>query len=79
MANHYIVKDGVWRKLNDTEFEAEFGYTPTVPRSTEKLFNGRYEDNTFNSSSFNPDTGYATNPTALVNNIDNVFSVSGSM
>tara|TARA_Y100001938_G_C7899268_1_gene333787 strand:+ start:312 stop:551 length:240 start_codon:yes stop_codon:yes gene_type:complete len=79
MADHYIVKDGAWMKLNDTEFETEFGYVPTTPRPTEKLFNGRYENCTANTSSFNTSTGFPTNPLALINDIDNVFSVSGSM
>tara|TARA_Y100001963_G_C6516808_1_gene324728 strand:+ start:200 stop:439 length:240 start_codon:yes stop_codon:yes gene_type:complete len=79
MADHYIVKDGVWKKINDSQFEEEFGYTPTTPRPTEKLFNGRYEASTFNTGSVSATTGYPTNPGDLVNNADTVFSISGSM
>ena len=79
MANYYIVEDGVWKKLNDAEFSSSFGYVPTTPRPTEKLFNGRYEDATFNTGSVSATTGWPEDPTALVNTGDNVFSVSGSM
>ena len=67
MADHYIIKDGVWKKLNDTEFETEFGYKPTTPRKGETSFGGRYEHLTFNTSSFNAATGHPTNPDAEVN------------
>jgi len=67
MANHWIKKDGVWKKLNDTQFETEFGYVPTTPRPSERLFGGRYEHLTFNSSSFNKDTGFPTTENANVN------------
>ena len=39
----------LWKKLNDTQFETEFGYVPTTPRPSERLFGGRYEHNTFNA------------------------------
>ena len=48
MANHYIKKDGAWKVLNDSQFEEEFGYAPTTPRTGETSFGGRYEHHTWN-------------------------------
>ena len=57
MADHYIIKDGVWRKLNDTEFETEFGYKPTTPRKGETSFGGRYEHRSYISGSIDTKLG----------------------
>ena len=67
MADHWIIKDGAWKKLNDSQFDAEFGHTPTTPKAGETSFGGRYEHLTFNSSSFNTSTGFPTTETAEVN------------
>tara|TARA_B100001778_G_C18263771_1_gene483411 strand:- start:51 stop:305 length:255 start_codon:yes stop_codon:yes gene_type:complete len=74
MADHYIKKDGAWKKLNDSEFEAEFGYTPTTPRTGEYTFGGRYEHNTFNTGSVSATTGFPTDPLAIKNTGNTDFS-----
>ena len=51
MADHYIMSESCWYKLNDTEFEAKFGYKPTVPTGTDRTFGGRYEHSSFDSGS----------------------------
>ena len=68
MANYYTKEDGQWLKFSSSaHFESKYGYKPDEPRGGEKLFGGRYEHLTFNSSSFNKDTGFPTNPSAEVN------------
>jgi|TARA_R100000152_G_C6750653_1_gene174298 hypothetical protein len=77
---YFIVKDGVWRELTSTQFETEFGYTPTDPRATEKLFGGRYEHNSFVSGAINEETGLVDAADQVVkNSADSVFGTSGSI
>ena len=79
--NNIVIIDGVRRKLTDAEFETEFGFKVDTPRDGEKLFDGRYEHLSFNSSSFNTATGHPTSdsPAADVNTGDTIFSISGSV
>jgi len=77
MAEYIVIIDGVRRKLNDVEFIAQFGYTPTTPRPGEKIFGGRYEHASFLSGSVD-DKGLPDNDAVLHNSGDTIFSISGS-
>ena len=63
MANHYIKKDGAWKVLKDSQFEEEFGYGPTTPRTGDTSFGGRYEHRTFNTGAVS-DAGFLLDETA---------------
>ena len=68
--NNVVIIDGQWKKLTDTEFETEFGHTPTsASKVTDKLFNGRYEHSSFISGSINTLTGLV----GLANNLNLVL------
>ena len=42
-----VFVNGVYRTFTAAEYETEFGYKPTSPRTGERLFGGRYEDKSF--------------------------------
>tara|TARA_B100000131_G_scaffold275626_1_gene278368 strand:+ start:282 stop:539 length:258 start_codon:yes stop_codon:yes gene_type:complete len=71
MADHWIKKDGAWKKLNDTEFQAEFGYLPTTPRQGETSFGGRYEHASYISGSIDSNLGQVPSNREVVKNPGN--------
>ena len=42
-----VFVNGVYRTFTAAEYETEFGYKPTSPRTGERLFGGRYENKAF--------------------------------
>ena len=49
-----VFVNGVYRTFTADEYETQFGYKPTSPRTGERLFGGRYEDRTFYTASSDP-------------------------
>tara|TARA_Y100000593_G_scaffold25952_1_gene51603 strand:- start:274 stop:522 length:249 start_codon:yes stop_codon:yes gene_type:complete len=48
MATTYkVYVNGVYKTFTAAEYEAEFGYKPSLPREGERLWGGRYEHRTF--------------------------------
>tara|TARA_Y100001973_G_C4986970_1_gene227018 strand:- start:222 stop:464 length:243 start_codon:yes stop_codon:yes gene_type:complete len=77
--NNIVVIDGVFKKLTDDEFEAQFGYKPTTSRTGEKLFGGRYEASSFVSGSLGGNGLVIPTDQNIKNPGDTLFSISGSV
>ena len=70
-----VFVNGVYRTFTAAEYETEFGYKPTSPRTGERMFGGRYENRTFYTASENEKN---SSDDGLYSSIKNIGNDSGS-